>query len=118
MSQLADIKASVPFSESQTQLFVANTAQALRNQLNQTENTIQQGLVSTNQNIADAYKMTSAYKQKQQQQEKSISSDVDLNAWFSSFATESPEDAKALSTSLSKFARYVQSMTDKGKTPQ
>lgn len=52
MSQLADIKASVPYSESQTQLFVANTAQTLRNQLNQTENTIQQGLVTTNQNIA------------------------------------------------------------------
>lgn len=52
LGQLADIKASVPYSESQTQLFVANTAQTLRNQLNQTENTIQQGLVTTNQNIA------------------------------------------------------------------
>lgn len=52
LDQLADIKASVPYSESQTQLFVANTAQALRNQLNQTENVIQQGLVSTNQNIS------------------------------------------------------------------
>lgn len=52
LGQLADIKASVPYSESQTQLFVANTAQTLRNQLNQTENVIQQGLVSTNQNIA------------------------------------------------------------------
>lgn len=52
LDQLSDIKASVPYSESQTQLFVANTAQTLRNQLNQTENVIQQGLVSTNQNIA------------------------------------------------------------------
>lgn len=67
-----------------------------------------------NQNFHEAYKMTAVYKQKQQQNEKP-KLDIDLSAWFSSFATESPEDAKALSISLNKFARYVQSMTDKAK---
>lgn len=69
-----------------------------------------------NQNFHEAYKMTAAYKQKQQQNEKP-KFDIDLNAWFSSFATESPEDAKSLSISLNKFARHVQSMTDKNKAP-
>lgn len=36
-----------------------------------------------------------------------------LNEWFSSFAGEFPEDAKSLSINLSKFARFVQSQTDK-----
>lgn len=40
-----------------------------------------------------------------------------LDEWFSSFLKERPEDAEALSNGLTKFARYVQSMTDKGKTP-
>lgn len=40
-----------------------------------------------------------------------------LDEWFSSFLKEKPEDAEALSSGLTKFARYVQSMTDKGKTP-
>lgn len=52
LNQLADIKSSVPYSESQTQLFVANTAQSLSNQLNRTENVLQQGFVNTNQNIS------------------------------------------------------------------
>lgn len=52
LNQLADIKSSVPYSESQTQLFVANTAQGLSNQLNRTENVLQQGFVNTNQNIS------------------------------------------------------------------
>ena len=43
---------------------------------------------------------------------------ISLDKWFSSFLQDSPEDAAALSTGLTKFARFVQSMTDKGKTPQ
>lgn len=70
-----------------------------------------------NQNFHKAYEMTSAYKQKQQQNEKP-KLDIDLSAWFSSFATESPDDAQALSQSMNKFAQYVQSMTENGNALQ
>ena len=40
---------------------------------------------------------------------------VSLDSWFSSFVRDKPEDAKALSVSLTKFARYVQSSVSKGK---
>lgn len=36
-----------------------------------------------------------------------------LMEFFSSFASEMPEDAKSISVSLTKFARWVQSQTDK-----
>lgn len=73
----------------------------------------------TTRNFNEAYTMTQQYKDEQKAQaEKSAVSDIDLSSWFSSFVVEAPEDAKALSASLTKFARYVQSMTDKGKTPE
>lgn len=40
---------------------------------------------------------------------------VNLNEWFSSFATELPDDAKSLSIALTKFARFIQSEVDKKK---
>lgn len=70
-------------------------------------------------NFEEAYTMTQQYKDEQKvQTEKSSSLTVDLSSWFSSFVDAAPEDAKALSASLTKFARFVQSMTDKGKAPE
>lgn len=43
---------------------------------------------------------------------------INLDYWFSSFNKDNPVDAKELSTQLTKFARYVQSATDKSKTPE
>lgn len=76
------------------------------------------------QNFLGAYHMTQHYKDSLKKKEASLSAPVeekssdpsiDLNTWFSSFATDAPEDAAALSSSLTKFARYVQSALDKSK---
>lgn len=83
----------------------------------------------TSQNLLEAYKLTQHYRDsliKQpapavvptEQTEKSAVPNVDLNGWFGSFVKDAPEDAQALSASLNKFSRYVQSMTDKGKSPE
>lgn len=66
----------------------------------------------TTGNFKAAYEMTLPVAE-----EKPEDLSIDLNTWFSSFAKEMPEDASALSASLTKFARYVQSVTDKSKTP-
>lgn len=57
-------------------------------------------------NFEQAYAMTLP-KEKEQNH--------NLMEFFSSFASEMPEDAKSLSVALTKFSRWVQSQTDKTK---
>ncbi|MEG1695602.1 MAG: hypothetical protein RR282_00735 [Acinetobacter sp.] len=46
---------------------------------------------------------------------KEKSETYNLSEWFSSFVEKMPEDAKSLSIAMSKFARWIQSETDKKK---
>lgn len=57
-------------------------------------------------NFESAYAMVEAERKPQEH---------DLNEWFSQFAKSVPNDAKDLSVSLTKFARFVQSSVDKNQ---
>ena len=52
LSQVGDIRAALPSVQNEMQLSLANASTAIHAQLNRSENVIQQGLVTTNQNIA------------------------------------------------------------------